>query len=61
MAWVTKIAIKLMKPETANSNSSIRRFVAEIDILRACRHAHVVTFVGAWANEVHAHSIASQD
>ena len=49
-----EVAIKLMKPEAANSESSIEKFVDEIDILRACRNAHIVTFIGAWANEVQA-------
>ena len=49
---VTEVAIKLLKPETATSDSSARKFLAEIDVLRACRNQHVVAFLGAWAQKV---------
>ena len=49
---VDEVAIKLLKPETAADDSSARQFLAEIDVLRACRNQHVVTFLGAWAQKV---------
>ncbi|KAK9787355.1 hypothetical protein WJX73_003664 [Symbiochloris irregularis] len=51
MDGVNEVAIKLLKPETQNSASSIDKFIAEIDVLRACRDQHIVTFNGAWANK----------
>ncbi|KAK9812352.1 hypothetical protein WJX73_004586 [Symbiochloris irregularis] len=51
MDGVNDVAIKLMKPETLSSGSSIQKFIAEIDVLRACRDQHIVAFAGAFANE----------
>ena len=46
------VAIKLLKPETVGSESSVRKFLAEIDVLRACRDPHIVAFYGGWAQKV---------
>ena len=45
------MAVKLLKPETMASESSSRKFLAEIDVLRACRDQHIVAFLGAWAHK----------
>lgn len=52
MDGVNDVAIKLLKPETKDSAASIEKFIAEIDVLRACRDQHIVGFMGAWANQV---------
>ena len=49
---VTDVAVKVLKPDAASKASVLQNFVAEVDILRACRHPHIVNFVGAWADEV---------
>ena len=49
---VSDVAVKFLKPEAADQASSIEKFVAEIDVLRACRDTHVVGFLGAWAHNV---------
>ncbi|KAK9812104.1 hypothetical protein WJX73_006928 [Symbiochloris irregularis] len=46
-----EVAVKLMKPEKDDATASISKFCAEIDLLRACRDEHIVSFKGAWANE----------
>ncbi|KAK9799778.1 hypothetical protein WJX73_006089 [Symbiochloris irregularis] len=46
-----EVAIKLMKPDQSYASSSIAKFIAEIDVLRACRDMHIVAFNGAWASE----------
>ncbi|KAK9805402.1 hypothetical protein WJX73_001387 [Symbiochloris irregularis] len=51
MDGVNDVAIKLMKHDMVNSSSNIAKFLAEIDVLRACRDQHIVAFNGAWANE----------
>ena len=48
---VSEVALKLLKPETVASDSSSRKFLAEIDVLRACRDQHIVAFLGAWAHK----------
>lgn len=49
---VNHVAVKFLNPERANSTSAMKAFGVEIDILRACRNVHVVSFVGAWACQV---------
>lgn len=56
MDGVYDVAIKLLKPEAVGATDGIHNFLAEIDVLRACRDEHVVAFRGAWANEVGAAS-----
>ena len=58
---VSEVAVKLLKPETMASESSSRKFLAEIDVLRACRDQHIVAFLGAWAHKASKlHSLAVQ-
>ena len=49
---VVEVAVKLMRPEISGSESSLQKFVAEIDLLRACRHANIVAFLGAFHQDV---------
>ncbi|KAK9808198.1 hypothetical protein WJX73_008032 [Symbiochloris irregularis] len=51
MDGVYDVAIKLLKPEAISATDGIQDFLAEIDVLRACRDEHVVAFRGAWANQ----------
>lgn len=54
---VNEIAIKLLKPEDQNNparvgKSTMTKFVSEMNVLRACRDAHIVSFQGAWVHPV---------
>ena len=51
------MAVKILKAEAASHANALQNFVAEIDIMRACRDNNIVGFVGAWNNEVGALSL----
>ena len=46
------VAVKFLKPEAAEQAQGIMKFVAEIDIMRACSHPNILSFLGAWAHQV---------
>ena len=53
---INDVAVKILKSDlgAAHQASALQGFLAEIDIMRACRDTHIVGFLGAWANDVSA-------
>lgn len=49
---VTEVAMKILKPEFAAQPSSKQAFLAEINLLHACRDASIVSMLGGWAHAV---------
>ena len=50
---IQDVAVKVLNSQAADRDSnSMTKFVSEIEILKACRHANIVQFVGAFASEV---------
>lgn len=49
---VNDVAIKFLNPDIADKTSSIYQFSREIDIMRACRAVNIVSFMGAWVQQV---------
>lgn len=47
------VAVKFLHPAACLAAvSDTKRFMAEVDLLRACRDNNIVDFKGAWAQQV---------
>lgn len=49
---IDEVAVKFLKPEASQQEGSIKKFIAEIDILQACRDTRIVSFLGAYTQNV---------